>query len=689
MGNQSYFIACPSRAAAEAFARRTRPWGDAWRLDSGKYVIPTLWLAAFGLDDRVEIAGADGSPEFTACIASAAVCVERLTRRRAAILAALGEDLGWLYDAWVRLVADNAGDTVLLHTQEMFWMMPFADADATLRRALAAYGDVDAGRAPMPGALDGFSGATNDQDALERPHLFVGWGRDWPPEPPRPPRWEDASIAEITARLADHVRDGVVQRWLDALPDPALDVLWAAGEHALVYALTRRRGGRGRAESLAWYAAIDPDSGRAQAAAHDALSLPLINLATLATVPLGDPALVRLARRAGRGAAERRILAMRIDGQAPDGRAMDSLWGEGWALVWAVAASLAAEQGRRADAEAALAQSFVGGQQSTAALLHAFRAFVRCGAWTDAIGLQHCDARVKAAAIAEGRRGGEEALTRLLERFPGPIDDVTAMALGRDVEATGGGPEAEARLVESYEEGLLSAWELVFRRACLRMSTRAASEAAIAEQLTDALAEVQVFAGEVIAACGPAVQDASALDEQRAALARGVASVSPGSKPTPRLRRSFREACRALADAGDAATVRAAVDRLESVWGPAAEWGGNPRYADWTIEIVASAAGRGGDAAGLVRARGADASDLCRACVAAGLARDGSLDAARSELARLVEHPPAPEAMPVLTALAGQLDPACAGALRGAAEQAAASLPGTREQVVAWLAQAR
>lgn len=693
MGNVSFFIGCASREAAEAFARKQRPWRDAPLLSSGKYIIPSFWLAAFGSGDCVVIPGVDGSPGFTACIASSAACVERLQRRREAILEAFGEHLGPLYDAWVRLVADRFPATILMHTEEMFWMMPFADADATLRRVLAAHEAAESGRGFRErGALDGFSAVTTGEDDLEQPYLFVGWGERWPPETPRAPRWEDASIAEICARLAQRIPEGLHQRWLDLLPEDVLDVLWVAGEHEQVYSLARMRDFRRRAETLAWYAALDPVPERARAVAREALSLSSVNLQTLATVPLDDPGLARQARRAAKGGAAKMVLAIRLDGYEPTRQDAAGFYGETRTLIWALAAARAGEQGRRADAEAALEFAFADDQGPSAALLWAFRAYARCGAWTSAIRLDAYRSQASYAAIDEARRSGDEALRRLRDRCAGRIESMVAVCLDEEPGREPADSEAEARLQGWYEEGLITGWELQLGLARMRCPPREAPRMAMLAVLTDALADLRAFAGVIAAACGPHEQDEAMLAGPRAALAKEVTAARTENTPSRSLLRRVRKASRALADAGDAATVRSAVDDLEKTWGPAGKWpraaNGGSRASEWTIEILAAAAGRSQDAAQLI-ADLPHPTDLGRACVAVGLARDGSLDEARIALARLVADPPAPETLPLLAALAVTLDPASSGRLRDAAMQEAAALPVTRDEVAAWLQRAR
>lgn len=686
MGNESFFISCASREVAEAFARRTRPWGGAPRLHSGKYIIPSWWLAAFAPEDCVVIPGETGAPAFTACIAVSGACVARLERRRAATLDAFGAHLGDLYDAWVRLVAERFPATILLHTEETFWMMPFANADTVLRRTLAAYAEAEFGQGVDAGALAGFGGVVDGEADHDRPYMFVGWGEGWPPAAPRPPRWEDASIAEICARLAERVGEALRQRWVDVVPELALDILWAAGDHDLVYALIRMRDFHRRAENLAWYAGIDPMRERAHAAAREALSLSSVNLATLATVPLDEPGLHRSARRAAKGEPEKLLLALRLARRAPSEREAAPLWGEARALVWALAAVVAGEEGRRADAEAALAIAFADDLGSPAALLYAFRVFLRCGAWVESIRPGVAAERAKFAAVHEARREGEAALGRLIDRFAEALNGVTAICLGHDLPLEPGGPEAEARLAECYAEGLITEWELDYARARMQLSPREAGKAALVERLASVLPRVHEFAVAVATACDPAACDESQVAERRAALAREVAVAVREGKPSRKRVGSIRQASRALTDVGDAATVGAAVASLERVWGPADSWGraasGGARVADWTIEILASAAGRSEDAARLLAAA---ASGLTRACVVAGLARDGHSEAARLGLARLVADPLAPEALPVLVASAVGLDAGCGERLRVAVTQAAAGLPETREDIAAWL----
>lgn len=686
MGNESFFISCASREVAEGFARRTRPWGAAPRLDSGKYIIPSWWLAAFAPEDCVVIPGETGAPAFTVCIAASGDCVARLERRRVATLDAFGAHLGDLYDAWVRLVAERFPATILLHTEETFWMTPFADADAVLRRTLAAYAEAELGHGVDPGALAGFGGVGDGEADLDRPYMFVGWGEGWPPKAPRPPRWEDSSITEICARLTERVGESLRQRWVDVLPDLALEILWAAGEHDQVYALIRMRGFHRRAETLAWYAGIDPVGERAHAVAREALSLSSVNLATLATVPLGEPGLARAARRAAKREPEKLLLSLRLARRAPSEREVAHLGGEAWALVWALTAVLAAEEGRRADAEAALAIAFADEPGTAAALLCAFRVFLRCGGWVESIRPDVANERAKFAAVLEARRDGDAALGRLIDRFAEALNWVTAICLGQDLEREPGGPEAEARLAECYAEGLITEWELEYALARMRLSPREAGKAAIVERLASVLPRVHELAAAVIRACDPAVGDEAQVAELRAALAQEVAVAVAEGKPSRKRLGNVRRASRALTELGDAATVRTAVVSLEQAWGPAERWGraasGGARVVDWTIEILASAAGRSEDAAQLLAA---EASELTRACVVAGLARDGHGEAARLGLARLVADPVAPEALPVLVAGAVRLAPGWAERLRVAATQAAAALPVTREDIVAWL----
>lgn len=689
MGNQSSLVGCASREEAEAFARRERSRADAPQLSSGKYIIPTFWFAAFGSEDCVFIPGADGAPGFTACIAPSATCVERLRRRRGEILGLLGAHLGDLYDAFIQRLAERFPGTILLNPEEMFWMTSFADADASLRRILAAHeaaerepGSVDVG------ALDGFGAVDSGEDDLERPHIFVGWGDDWPPAPPRPPRPEDASITEVRAHLADRIREGLRQHWLDRLPEVALDLLWAEGEREQVYALARMRDPRKRAETLAWYAALDPAPGRARTVAREALSRSPVNPETLATVPLGDPELARLARRAAKGHVEKLILAIRLAGYEPTESDRASLWGDDRTLIYALAAARAAAQGRRAEAEAALEFAFADHQGSPAALLSAYRAFAACGAWAGSIRLDFGHARATYAAIDEARRAGDEALRRLTEHGAGHIEHMLAVALDQDLELEPGGPDAEARLHDCYAEGLITAWELRLGLARMRWQPRPAIRAAMLELLIDARARVQSLADDVASACGASVPDAT---EHRAALATELAKARSGPAPTRSMLVRLGKISRALSAAGEATTVRTALDTLESAWGPASGWVrkvGGSRTAEWTIEILASAAGRSQDAAQLVEALGAQTPDLARACTLAGLARDGDRDGARIGLARLSADSLAPEALTVVAALAVALDPASAEPLRHAATQEAATLPDTDAELAAWLTRA-
>lgn len=692
MGNQSSLVGCASREEAEAFARRERSRADAPQLDSGKYIIPTFWFAAFGSEDCVFIPGADGAPGFTACIAPSATCVERLRRRRAEILGLLGAHLGDLYDAFIQRLAERFPGTILLNPEEMFWMTSFADADASLRRILAAHeaaerepGSVDVG------ALDGFGAVDCGEDDLERPHIFVGWGDDWPPEPPRPPRPEDASITEIRARLADRIRGGLRQCWLDRLPEVALDLLWAEGEHEQVYALARMRDPRKRAETLAWYAALDPAPGRARTVAKEALSRSPLNMETLATVPLGDPELARLARRAAKGHVEQLVLAIRLAGYEPTEPDRASLWGEDRTLIYALAAARAAEQGRRAEAEAALEFAFADHQGTPAALLWAYRAFAACGAWAGSIRLDFGHARATYAAIDEARRAGDEALRRLTEHGAGHIEYILAVALDQDLELEPGGPDAEARLHDCYAEGIITDWELRLGLARMRWQPRPAIRAAMLELLIDARARVQSLADDIASACGARMPDTTHVAGLRATLAAELAKARSAPAPTWSMLTRLGKTCRALAAAGEATTVGAALDSLESAWGPASGWAqkvGGSRTAEWTIAIVASAAGRSQEAAQLVEALGAQTPDLTRACMLVGLARDGDRDAARIGLARLSADSLAPEALPVVAALAVAQDPASAEPLRHAATQEAAGLPDTGAELAAWLTRA-
>lgn len=676
MANRAYLLAFPSRAAVDLYMRGQDPGPFVSCLESPKYGIATLWLAAFGSEDCVVVHGPDQAPYYVACCATGAACVERLVRRREAMLELIGESWAGLYDAWIAEVAEKFPGFVFMKTEEIFWMTDFERADRSFRQSLATLEPADRGE-PITeldalGSFDALAWDVND----DRSSLLVGWGEGFPPVVSRQ---DPSAVEELCARLEVALRDGVGQVWAEKLPAAALDVLWARGALAQVYAIAAMMRADRAAATLAWYAGLDPEPGSQRAtdaalAALRALRSSARPLDVLAHVPLQDARVVRLARRVARGSAERLALALRLDDVEPALDLGSDEYTGHRAVLWALAAVRRAQRGQWEDSALALASAHAGDEDSETLNLLAFRALfagVPVAASTLIRGARACH-----AAVLLARQAGDEVARGLLARFEGLVD-VAEICL---VEAAAGlvqrPADHEARVQAQYEEGLIDPWTFDYEVARTRSGPREAGEAALSEAMQSAYRRVDTLVDAVAAHCALRERDESQLAAHREALARLVVAAQAMATANSGWLRKACRAVRALAEMEDADCVGAAVIAVEKVWGPVQQWSSLCRARDLgaKVELLGCAAGRSLDAMRLIEGDDHSPPIESLAYAVAGLARDGHLELARTTMVRVLAGPWVPDALPPLVAAAVILDRSAAARFAVAIADAAAAL---------------
>lgn len=337
MGNYAYFVGCGGR---ERNGETDGPELEA------KNDVPLLWLAAFDVEDLLVRRRAGERPEVALCTPAVAG-LERLRRRREAVLRLVGERFDALYDAWIEHVARSYPRSLLLRTwieEEEEEEEQQQDVEFVLRGPLTALAAADRGEA-IPRAefdrVDILHGIDPDEPAAEgalrRRAILAGWSVPqagetwhWPPPPTGeevgrvdgrrgsnvvPAIPDDLALEELGVLLARRFVAAVPEVWACAVPQAALYAVWARGEFERVYEVARLR--EFRAPMLAWYAGMDPEpraprvtraAVQALAAAASAEQL----LSVVALMPCVEPEVVRRARRVVKEGS-RIVLALRLD----------------------------------------------------------------------------------------------------------------------------------------------------------------------------------------------------------------------------------------------------------------------------------------------------------------------------------------------------------------------------------------
>lgn len=346
MGNYAYFVGCGGRERTDET--------DGPELEA-KNDVPLFWLAAFDVEDLWVLRQAGERPEVALC-APAAAGLDRLRRRREAVLGLVGERFDALYDAWIEHVARAYPRSLLLRTwieDEEDEEEQGVDQEVVLREPLTALVAADRGEAIPRAAFDRVEilhGIDPDEPAadgaLRRRAILAGWSVPragetwhWPPPPTGeevgrvdgrrgsnvvPAIPDDLAPEALGDLLARRFVEAVAEVWACAIPQAALHAVWARGEYVRVYEVARLR--EFRAPMLAWYAGLDPEpraprvtqaASQALAAAASAEQL----LSVVALIPFVAPEVVRRARRVAKEGS-RIVLALRLDAAlAEDGAA--------------------------------------------------------------------------------------------------------------------------------------------------------------------------------------------------------------------------------------------------------------------------------------------------------------------------------------------------------------------------------
>ena len=249
MGHYSYFCGCTSSDAAFPNGRGQEPLLEA------KYYIPLFWLAAFDTADF--LLGEEQGEQYAALCCSTASGLERLRRRRDAIVDVVGVRFRALYDEWVQFVASNYPDKLLLQVDDLFSMSDFEEAAGRLRENLEALTPADRGEALVD--RDPLCRFTYIEGVNEAPHetptaaalrsraIFAGWSyRDtpWPPPPTddeiawidehTPKDWTRQLPEKVLAHLEEVLIRQVARSWAEAISPLALHILAGRGEGAKV-----------------------------------------------------------------------------------------------------------------------------------------------------------------------------------------------------------------------------------------------------------------------------------------------------------------------------------------------------------------------------------------------------------------------------------------------------------------------
>lgn len=144
-------VGCPSREVAAHYRFAEDRADDGPELAS-RTLLPLFWLAGFGIEDTLVVrVPCDDDPsraarEFIVLCAPASQIVERLRRRRAAVLALLPACFDAAYDAWTGFLAANYLQQLLLRTEELFEADGDRRAGLRLQAALRFLAVADDGR---------------------------------------------------------------------------------------------------------------------------------------------------------------------------------------------------------------------------------------------------------------------------------------------------------------------------------------------------------------------------------------------------------------------------------------------------------------------------------------------------------------------------------------------------------------
>ncbi len=667
---------------------RQRRYVEGAALYAGDHTVPLFWLVAFAKADVVPIDGTLADERVRVFVAtSTTTAVERLRKRRAALLAAIGERFGALYDQFVDYVGSRLQPVLVASLDDVIEFWPRAHD-----RILVFVDAVDARRID-PARLEQFVGLKRLSGDLGDPAVNVAAlvvGSDlaaWPTGPVDP-----LARHPLVDRVPEQRLIAGVESWIHSLwaSPSAVDHIDEWGSLAQGYAIAEHL----EPVSLLWHSQLDPDRSRGTRDAMFALSKvsrpsELANVITLmrSEAPEVIDLATQLVKRCAPHDGPARTLAARSGAL----RDFDSAESANTLAIIACRAAAAGDAVRaRATLDVFASQTNLEGIPDTGwgpddshlGMAWALEACVRLDTWPE---LPITRAVALRALVAVRSACGEAGIAALRAHYPAIRDAEQPLTYeGPTGTDTASNEARAAELRAGYEEGRLTEAEAEIAIGRLTMDEHAFLLHQLRQDFERGAAAARSFVDEVLAVCDPSkrVLDRRAIGEARASFTEMVERATiPGN-----LLQLANRASALRIDPDGARVVAAGLGRLEAKYGPASSWvpplpvrGPNVRDHIRLLTLLACAEGRALEAAALEQAvRRASKAYLPRAApyrVVEGLARDGHLGDLRERVMRCLDQPSTPDTGLIAAML--RLSPDLAPAIRDIATTTLARLPST------------